>query len=216
MRFFLASAVFSILLTGDYALAQQDISAGDTGPFRIETFSYVGSDGRENSYERLVHDELEVWSAVVDTDYFLAAINASSMSNELSWAVMQLRCEDTFAGLRIKFGIEYTFEDGEYPGDSYRLDLFNSVGSGRPAAFNVGSGFVRTDHIDFFAINAGQPPQAYLEGTMELWRDLQSMGTEERVEVRFETDRVNKPYLQMVFPLSRFQEIARQAEPYCP
>lgn len=217
MRSFLVSAVFPILSAGHNALAQQDLSAGDQGPFRIETFSYVGSGGSENSYESLVHDELEMWSAVVEGNYFLAAVNASGMSDELSWAVMELRCEDTFAGSKIEFGIEYIFEGGEYPGDAYSLDLFNSVGSGRPAAFNLGSGFVRTDHINFSTFfNPEQPPQEYIEGTIGLWRDLQSMGAEERVEVRFETRGANEPYLQLIFPLSGFEEIARQAEPYCP
>ncbi len=207
----LFTAMIAHIALVEPSLAQQNVLGGVSGPFRLEEITYTGG-----SYPAIVHDELSNWAAYYTPTTFMAVVSASTLSDGLSRADLTIECRDTFAGRTVNFGVGYLLTNGVYPNDQYSLNLFNSIRSGRPASFNIGSGFVRTDHIKFSTLSNESPPKEYVEGTLQLWSGLQSMDESAAFEVRFETDQLAGPYVRLLFPMTAFSEIVQQGKPFCP
>ena len=191
----------------------------ESTPFFVQTQSYNSLDGELISYQKIVHDHLTEWSSyIVSNDNSLTAvISASELSDELSRADLKIRCVDSFAGPSLDFSVDYVFAGGRYPGDEYAFDLFNSSVSGRPAAYDIGAGLVRTDGIEFSTLfNREQPPQEYIEAMGQLWTDLQLMSETSTVEVRFVTSEVQQPYVRLVFPMTGFSDVLQRGRSFCP
>jgi hypothetical protein len=69
------------------------------------------------------------------------------------------------------------------PGGMYTIDLFNSMISGRPAAYDLGTGPVPTTGVSFLLSEA--PPQAYRDGVAAFVAGLRALPPEARIRLRF-------------------------------
>ena len=190
----------------------------ESTPFFVQTQSYNSSE-EMGSYQKIAHDHLTEWSSyIVSNDNSLTAvISASELSDELSRADLKIRCVDSFAGPSLDFSVNYVFAGGRYPGDEYAFDRFDGSVCGRPAAYDLGAGLVRTDGIEFDPIfNREQPPQEYIEAMGQLWTDLQLMSETSTVEVRFVTSEVQQPYVRLVFPMTGFSDVLQRGRSFCP
>lgn len=193
-------------LTATGALAQQNTDLDESGVFT------------EGKYRFGEHDELSSWAYYFSPSMrtFNAAVSAVDFNYGISRATLKISCADTFAGKNIRFSVAYLMAGGVYPGDEYLLDLFNSVGSGRPAAYDIGKGFVRTDHIELGYSSRDKVSKEYLDMTRTFWTDLQQLSESKTIEVRFKLDKVPGSYISAEFPLDGFSEIAESSAPYCP
>lgn len=205
MRKTVLSALLLPALLPMSAAAQQNLEGPDAGPFYVRDLM-------------IAYDSLPTWSAFVVPTHreFGGIVSANQMSADVQRAGLWISCTDSFAGPTLDVRVSYVFTDGVYPGDEYSLNLFNSVGSGRPAAYDIGQGLVRTDDIRFSSMSRDAPPQEYTERVTQFWHDLQNLGEDQTIEVRFEVRRSAGPYVQLFFPMTGFSEIVEQSAGYCP
>lgn len=204
LKFSLATLT-STLLFPVIAAAQHNIDLDETGPFQISEYG-------------ITHAPLTSWAYIFSqsNQELMAVVDAVTMSASIARASLEIECKDTFSGRTVEFSVGYLPKGNDYPGGEYHLDLFNSVGSGRPAAFNIGHGFIRTDHIKFSSLSGERAPQEYFDQTEKLWRDLESLNENSLIEVRFETRKLPEPYISLTFPMSGFKDVAHEAKDFCP
>jgi hypothetical protein len=92
--------------------------------------------------------------------YFgLAGIRAASVSPELEDALVSITCQHRRGAGQMNVHVSYWRAGTTNPGDLYVLDLFDSADSGRPAAYDLGGGWVSTADLSFPWEEA--PPPAY-------------------------------------------------------
>jgi hypothetical protein len=148
----------------------------------------------------------------------MAGAVASAVSANLDSAMLQIDCIRQPAPAHLKISLHYWLAGRPEPGHRYALDLFNSVGSLRPAAYDLGLGSVSTAGIDHNFSSDGPLPAAYYAAIDAFLTPL-AQGQATQVMVSFTTpessDGPGRSYA-IEFPLYHLREAAVLLQGDCP
>jgi hypothetical protein len=149
-----------------------------------------------------------------------AAVLASTFTPDLRWAAFEITCSiGTLDHPRVDVQYIYAHDGMEEIeekflvgpffryANAYRFDLIGSNRSRRPAAYNLGGGFVRNDNYD--EGSESRRPEEYFERLEAFLEGFMALDDDDRFEVRFvnigrHSERMAGNYFSMVFPMTNF------------
>ena len=172
-------------------------------------------------------DSSEWIFSVVETDTFAgtvthvsAAVLANFVTPDLRWAAFEIDCsmgtlddpsvgvsyifyDDAMDEMDTKFLVRSIFRYA----NAYSFDLIGSNNSRRPAAYNLGNGFVRNDDYDEGTYS--QRPEEYFERLEDFFDVFMTLEDEDKFEVRFvntgrHSERMRGKYFSISFPMKNF------------
>lgn len=153
--------------------------------------------------------------AIEDGSKFTAAVWAFDVTPPLQAAKLNILCKPAFFGTSVEVGVSYLYEGGRAPGDSYSLNLSDSADSGRPAAYNMGDGFIRTDRLTGAEPGDVERTQAYQAAVARFERKLLSVDDKGELEVRFVSSKSNTPYVAARFKMAGIRSIQAEIAHFC-
>ena len=143
-----------------------------------------------------------------------AAVLAATTTSDLRWAAFEITC-DTHSLAPPDIGVSYIYSGDTmnemeeiFPffnyADAYSLDLIDSANSGRPAAYNLGNGFVRNDDYSGWS---REHPEAYYQRTAAFIDEFVALKDTDTIQIRFvntrrHSERMNGSYFEMIFPMT--------------
>ena len=178
----------------------------------------------QNPEWEILSEEEDTFAGTVK--YIFLGVEAETITPDLRWASLQIDCEIGTTDPP-QISVDYVFKDDEMKlfipsraqegplatyGESYSFDLMDSGGSNRPAAYNLGSGFVRNDDYD-----AGSPfskrSNEYFARMVMFLEQILVMEDSDSIEVRFistgrHSERMLGNYFSMVFPMQGFSAVS--------
>lgn len=152
--------------------------------------------------------------------YISAAVLADFVTPDLRWAAFEIDCSmGTLDYPRV--GVSYIFSDDEMDemdskflvrrifsyANAYSFDLIGSNNSRRPAAYNLGNGFVRND--DYNEGTHSRRPEEYFERLEDFFEAFLTLEDDDQFEVRFvnlgrHSERMLGNYFSISFPMKNF------------
>ena len=178
----------------------------------------------QNPEWKIISEEEDTFAGT--SKYIFLGIEAETITPDLRWASLQIDCEiGTTAPPKIT--VKYVYKDDEMViyehsiaqegplasyGESYIFDLMDSGGSGRPAAYNLGSGFVRNDDYDAGELFSKRSNEYFARMVM-FFEEILAMEDSDSFEVRFKntgrsSERMLGDYFSMVFPMQGFSTVS--------
>lgn len=172
-------------------------------------------------------DSSEWMFSVVETDTFAgtvthvgAAVLANFVTPDLRWAAFEINCSIGTLD-HPSVSVNYIFYDDKMDemdanfqvmsffryANAYSFDLIGSNNSRRPAAYNLGNGFVRND--DYDEGSHSQRPKEYFERLENFFEAFMTLEDDDKFEVRFantgrHSERMLGNYLSISFPMKNF------------
>ncbi len=148
----------------------------------------------------------------------MAGAVASAVSPNLDSAMLQIDCTRQPAPAQLHVGLHYWLAGNPEPGQRYVLDLFNSMFSRRPAAYDLGQGPVSTAAINHNVSRDGPLPAAYFAAMDQFLTPLAN-GQASQVTITFATpassDGPGRDF-SIDFPLYQLREAATLIQRECP
>jgi hypothetical protein len=182
----------------------------------------------DNPKREIIKEEADSFAGPIK--YVSLGVEAKSVTSDLRWATFRLTCE---IGTKEhpKIGVSYVFNDDAMEifehsvaqegafvtyGNGYSFDLLASTNSGRPAAYDLGDGFVRNDDYDEGSAFSERPIE-YFERMDEFFEVFLTLSDADTFEVRFVTtgrnsDRMDGNYFAIVFPMRGFSLVSEEFE----
>jgi hypothetical protein len=148
----------------------------------------------------------------------MAGAVASAVSPNLDSAMLQIDCIRQPAPAHLHVGLHYWLAGHPEPGQRYVLDVFNSMFSRRPVAYDLGQGPVSTAAINHNTSRDGPLPAAYFAAMDQFLTPLAN-GQASQVKITFATpassDGPGRDF-SIEFPLYQLRDVAALLQRECP
>ena len=207
----LKSAVLPVafVLSGSAGYAQQNTDLEQSG-----AFDYFPNSNRPTYYD------IPNWAYHYSPsqDHMFAGVSAIFNDKRIGHAIFSFDCYRSWLGNEIKFSVEYYLPGETLPGARYGLDLFNSRGSGRPAAYSIGDNdtvYTGDIEVSYDRILPWQP-RDYAKAVSDFWEQLHYAKHDDLLTIAFLSDRFGEDSVAMGFPLKDINKTFEIANEYCP